>query len=53
MDGVPFLAKWVFGPSDRISWPIWRRSRSRMSLGPKRKLSRRAVMPAAAVRTVM
>ena len=53
MDGVPFLAKWDWGPSALISCPICFFRSSRMSPGPRRKLRTRAVIPARAVRTVM
>ncbi len=53
MEGVPFLEKCDCGPSIRISWPICRFFRLRMSSGPKMKLTIMAVIPARAVRTVM
>ena len=51
--GVPAFARWLAGPSCRITCPIWNSRRRRMRTGPSARLSASAVMLAPAVRNVM
>ena len=54
MVGVPFLTRWVSGPSLRIGWPSpWIDFSQRMMRGPNTKLISSAVMIAPPVRNVM
>ena len=49
--GVPFLAKWLCGPSSRIGWPLPCRTRSQpMKRGPMSRPRNSAVATAAPAR---
>ena len=52
MVGVPFLVRWVAGPSLRIGWPCACLRSQRISPPPIRKLSTSAVRNAAIDRNV-
>ena len=52
MVGVPCLVRWVWGPSSRTCWPTLSSRSRRMIHGPSRKLTRRAVITAPALRNV-
>ena len=51
--GVPCFAWCDAGPSSRISWPIWKWRRRRISHGPRMSETQSAVRIAIAVRNVM
>jgi hypothetical protein len=53
MVGVPALARCDWGPSWRITCPIWKSRSLRMSHGPSTRLMTSAVRLAAAVLNVM
>ena len=51
--GVPAFARCDWGPSWRITWPIWKSRSLRTSHGPNTRLMTSAVRLAAAVLNVM
>ena len=53
MVGVPFFARWVFGPSSRIGCPLpWRTRSMLMKRGPISRPMNRAVINVAPARKV-
>ena len=53
MVGVPFLAKWVCGPSVRTDWPTFSAVSLRITHGPSSRLNASAVSAAITARKVV
>ena len=51
--GVPAFTRWVCGPSERTTWPMRERWRTRMVIGPSKNASPSDVTSAPAARNVM